>query len=73
MKQNVKKCRWTLLLILVAAFIVTLATAFAQDTGKKTSSYAPVDIKEDFATMMARMKAAKPEVEKKHMDLLNEL
>lgn len=72
MKQNVKKCRWTLLLILVAAFIVTLATAFAQDTGKKTSSYAPVDIKEDFATMMARMKAAKPEVEKKHMDLLNE-
>lgn len=72
MKQNVEKCRWTMLLILVAAFMVTLATAFAQDTGKKTSSYAPVDIKEDFATMMARMKAAKPEVEKKHMDLLNE-
>ena len=47
------------MLILVSAFIVTLATAFAQDTGKKTSSYAPVDIKEDFETMMARMKAAK--------------
>lgn len=72
MKQMVRKCWWTPLLILVSAFIVSLATAFAQDTGEKTSSYAPVDIKEDFKTIMARMKAAKPGVEKKHMDLLNE-
>jgi cytochrome c peroxidase len=72
MKQKVKKCRWTMFLILVAAFMVTLATANAQDSGRKASSYAPVDIKEDFATIMARMKAAKPDVEKKHMGVLNE-
>jgi cytochrome c peroxidase len=36
------------------------------------SSYSPVDIKEDFATTMARMKQAKPEVMKRQMDLLNE-
>jgi cytochrome c peroxidase len=30
-----------------------------------------VDIKEDFATTMAHMKAAKPEVMKRQMDLLN--
>ena len=31
-----------------------------------------VDIKEDFATIMARMKAAKAEVMKRQMDFLNE-
>jgi cytochrome c peroxidase len=44
----------------------------AQDAGKKGSSYAPVNIKEDFATTMARMKAAKAEVMKRQMDVLNE-
>ena len=33
----------------------------AQEAGRGQSSYAPVDIKEDFATTMARMKAAKAE------------
>ncbi|MBC8017235.1 MAG: cytochrome B6 [Verrucomicrobia bacterium] len=68
MKQNVKKSRWGMLQFLVAALMVTLATAFAQGA----TSYAPVDIKEDFAATMARMKAAKSGVEKKHADLLNE-
>jgi len=72
MKQRVIKCRWGLSLILVASLMVTLATAFAQDSGKGATSYAPVDIKEDFASIMARMKAAKPGVEKKHADLLKE-
>jgi hypothetical protein len=67
-----KKCWWRLLLIFVA-LIVRLATCFAQDTGTKTSSYAPVDSKENIDTITSRMKAAKPNVEKKHMDLLNEL
>lgn len=40
--------------------------------GEKSSSYAPVDIKEDFQTLMKRMKAEKPKVMKRHMDLLNE-
>jgi hypothetical protein len=34
----------------------------AQETGTKGSSYAPVDIKEDFAATLTRMKKAKPEV-----------
>jgi cytochrome c peroxidase len=38
-------------------------------TEKKTS-YAPVDIKEDFASIMARMSAAKAGVMKRQMDLL---
>src|SRR3989338_10777739 len=36
------------------------------------TSYAPVTITESFEDTMARMKAAKPEVMKRHMDLLNE-
>jgi len=36
------------------------------------SSYSPVVVKEDFATTMARMKAAKPAVMKRQMELLNE-
>jgi cytochrome c peroxidase len=67
MKQNVKKSRWRLLSFLVAALMVTLAAAFAQGA----TSYAPVDIKEDFAATMARMKAAKSEIMKRQMNLLN--
>jgi cytochrome c peroxidase len=46
--------------------------AYAQEPVKKPTSYSPVDIKEDFASTMARLKAEKPAVEKKHKDLLNE-
>src|SRR4051812_20834961 len=46
--------------------------ALAQESEKKKSSYMPVDINEDFASIMARMKKAKPEVMKRQMDLLNE-
>ena len=59
----------------MAMLVMTLSIvgmAYAQDPGKGATSYSPVDIKEDFASIMARMKAAKPAVEKKHMDLLNE-
>ena len=72
MKQPVKKRPLRLLLFLAVAFMVTLATVFAQDTGKKPSSYAPVDIKEDFASTMARMKAEKAGIMNRQMDLLNE-
>jgi cytochrome c peroxidase len=44
----------------------------AQDAGRGQSSYAPVDIKEDFATIMARMKAAKAEVMQRQLALLAE-
>ena len=36
------------------------------------TSYAPVDLKEDIAAVIARMKAAKSEVMKRQMNLLNE-
>src|ERR1700719_3981786 len=36
------------------------------------TSYMPVDIKESFSSIMSRMMAAKPDIEKEHTDLLNE-
>jgi cytochrome c peroxidase len=51
---------------------LSIGMAYAQEPGKGVTSYAPVEIKEDFASIMARMKEAKPAVAKKHMDLLSE-
>jgi hypothetical protein len=44
--------------------------AYAQERGQ--TSYSPGDIKETFASIMARMKAAKPEIQQRHADLLSE-
>lgn len=60
------------LLVMLTTVLIVLNQGYAQESGKKGSSYAPVVIKEDFATIMARMKAAKPEVMKRQMDFLNE-
>jgi cytochrome c peroxidase len=46
--------------------------ARAQTTGTQPTSYMTVDIKESFASIMARMTAAKPEIMKRQMDLLNQ-
>jgi cytochrome c peroxidase len=59
------------------ALFICLATIFifsvsAQDPQKRESSYLPVDIKEPFATIMSRMKAAKAGVMSRQMALLNE-
>lgn len=51
----------------VAALGVSLAVAT-----EKASSYAPVVISEDFKALMKRMKAEKPKVMKRQMDLLKE-
>jgi cytochrome c peroxidase len=45
---------------------------YAQQQQRGETSYAPVDIKETFASIMARMTAAKPGIEKEHTALLNE-
>jgi cytochrome c peroxidase len=58
----------TTLIILIVAFAFTCAISAIA----KQSSYSPVVITEDFDSIMARMKAAKPEVMKRHMDLLQE-
>jgi cytochrome c peroxidase len=52
--------------------IVMSISTFAQPPLRGESSYSPVAIKENFESIMARMKAAKPEVMKRQMDLLNE-
>jgi cytochrome c peroxidase len=44
--------------------------AHAQDQGK--TSYMKLDITESFASIMARMKSAKPEIQKRQTDLLSE-
>jgi cytochrome c peroxidase len=53
--------------IIAAALIIVVAFSYAKET-----SYAPVAITEDFDSIVARMKAAKPEVMKRQMDLLRE-
>ena len=50
----------------------TEKTPNEQAVQQKGTSYAPVDLKEDIALVIARMKAAKPEVMKRQMDLLKE-
>jgi cytochrome c peroxidase len=64
-----RKVEFVLILCLVAA---SLFTVFAQEPQKKTSSYAPVDIKEPFAAILARMKGTKGDVMSRQMGLLNE-
>ena len=61
-------------LLATASILGALSLAFAQQAQRSergATSYAPVDIKESFASIMARMKAAKPDVMKKHADLLS--
>src|SRR5436309_3730274 len=56
----------------LAVIVLVFGVPYAQEPKQKGTSYSPVDIKEDFATIMARMKAAKPEVMKRQMDLRHE-
>ena len=51
---------------------LSAAAAIAQEVKKKgDTSFAPVDQKEPFASVVSRMKADKPKVAKQHADLLN--
>jgi cytochrome c peroxidase len=56
----------------VVGVIVLVCLAYAQQEQRGQTSYMPVDIKETFASIMARMTKAKPAIEKEHTDLLNE-
>jgi len=69
MKNIRSQCGWALLVIFTIV-LTGLGALYAQDTGRKSSSYSPVKITEDFASTMERMMAEKPAVMKKHMDLL---
>ena len=65
-------CRpWTMGL----AIVLTLAgidSAFAQSTDEPVTSYLPVTPTEEFDALMARMRAAKPDVMKRQRDLLDQ-
>ena len=67
-----KKAKWIGLTGVFLVLIVLAISTFAQTPLKGESSYSAVVIKESFEAIMARMKAAKPAVMKRHMDLLGE-
>jgi cytochrome c peroxidase len=58
--------------ILALGLLTAVGVLLGQDPDKKPSSYMPVVIPEPFATVMARMKTAKPELARKHLALLEE-
>src|SRR5712692_3109378 len=60
------------LLLVIAGLLVFLNLAYAQQEQRGQTSYMKVDSTESFASIMARMKAAKPGIEKEHKALLNE-
>jgi cytochrome c peroxidase len=65
--------RYWLLLTTAGALAAGLTLAHAQQEPRRgATSYMPVDIKEPFATTMARMKAAQPAIQKRQADLLAE-
>ena len=59
MSKKTMKKKWLILSVLGTLMII-LGVVFAQESGKKASSYSPVVITEDFGTIMARMKERNP-------------
>jgi cytochrome c peroxidase len=55
-----------------AVVTVIFGSAYAQQGPRGRSSYAPVDITEPFSSILARLSAQKPAVEREHMAVLNE-
>src|SRR5258708_14263801 len=71
--MNLSKRKWPWMALTAATALVSLTVAYAQQLPDRgASSYMPVDIKEPFAAIMARMKAAQPAVQKRQADLLGE-
>ena len=69
MTHRFKKARWK---VLVVCSLIASVVVCSKAIGEKMSSYSPVVIKEGFETIMARMKAAKSQVMKRQMNLLNQ-
>jgi cytochrome c peroxidase len=57
---------------MLAASLVSVTAAYSQEPRKKVSSYLPVDVTEDFATIRSRMEAAKPKVMERQENLLKD-
>jgi hypothetical protein len=73
MEACVKTCLIRQLLILLAALVLTLQTAFAQDNTKKTSGNVHAEIRKNLDTSISRMKGPNSRVEDNEEELLNEL
>jgi cytochrome c peroxidase len=67
-----KKAKYFGLATLALLIIIVGISTFAQSPLRGESSYSPVVIKESFESIMTRMKAAKPTIMKRQMDLLHE-
>ena len=67
-----RRTAWTVLAIAASAAIAGYTYAQQQPEPRGKTSYLPVDIAEPFASIMARMVAAKPQIEKEHADLLGQ-
>ena len=61
---------WTPTRVSIAAIALLAAVPAAADDDRKPTSYGPVVITESFETIMARMQEAKPEVIRRHRELL---
>ncbi len=59
-------------MLAIAAVLMALDLAYAQQEQRGQSSYMPVDITQSFKSIESRLSAAKPEVEKEHTTLLKE-
>jgi hypothetical protein len=70
LKQMIfRKLKWV---PLAAGLLMSVSASRSKDNGKRPSSYAPVDIHESFSAILSRMSAAKPEIMKRHMALLEQ-
>jgi cytochrome c peroxidase len=67
-----RRIKLVLLICLAGILLFSVSAQETQNTQQRETSYAPVVIKEPFATIMARMKAAKAGVMQRQMALLNE-
>lgn len=71
--MNLPKRKWSWMLLTAATALASLALAHAQQEPQRgATSYMPVDIKETFVSIMARMKAAQPAIQRRQADLLAE-
>jgi cytochrome c peroxidase len=68
--MNLRTNRKTWAMLAFIGLLVALGIAYSQEQGK--TSYTKLDITEPFTSIMARMKAAKPAIEKRQANLLNE-
>src|ERR1022692_3164155 len=66
------RANWSKTAMLAVGLVLTLGALLAQEPGKKSSSYSPVVIQEDFASVMSRMSAAKPAIMQRQKALLEE-